>query len=283
MSIYCFDTSAINELHDDPDRESIVKGLLATNRIYLTALNMIEACGTEDENRRSSLIAFQKRLTGNYRPLAIPNELLQTLAVAHATRDTQPIITINKQQDGIWIALNAPSEVDEQARQEVFGWKSQLEASFTETHRKAREAFQDLFENGKSPRPRTASALIRHYGRNEDFLYEVVGPLYQRSTGLELPRSSLRQFLSDVPPWLQYLLGWAHEVFRRGIRKMGYGAKKNPGAIDLWCAVYLCFCDFFVTHDHRQRRALRVLNVFNPRKTRIISFQDFRKRLLVGS
>jgi len=118
--IYCFDTSAINKLHDDLEKETIVMGILATNKVYITALNVIEACGTRDSNRRRALIALEKQLAVDCRPLAIPNELLRTLAVAHANRDTRPVITIDERQNGIWIALNAPSDVDEDARQEVF-------------------------------------------------------------------------------------------------------------------------------------------------------------------
>lgn len=282
MLFYSFDTSALNRLHDDPEKKNIVKGLLATNRIYITALNVIEACGTKDINRRRSLIALQKELTGDFRPLAIPNDLLQTLAIAHAKRDTQPVITIDARQDGIWIALNAPTEIANAERQEVFRWKTELENSFQEGHSKARIAFQDLFKRGSSSRPRTASELIRHYNRNEDFLYEVVSPIYLRCTGKELPRNELRQFLADVPPWQQYLLGWAHSVFSRGIRETNYGINNNAGTIDLWCAVYLYFCDFFVTDDKAQCRALRILNVFNRRRTNIILYETFRKRLLIG-
>src|SRR5437667_9502077 len=131
---YCFDTSAINALHDDPDRDFLVKGLLATNTFYLSALNVIEACGTKDPGRRHSLICLEKQLATDFRPLAIPNELLQVLAIAHAKRDPAPIITISQEQDGVWIALNQPSRLDEGARQEVFRWKKALEELFTNTH-----------------------------------------------------------------------------------------------------------------------------------------------------
>lgn len=280
--IYCFDTSALNRLHDDPERKSIARGIVVTNRIYISGLNIIEACATGDAKRRQSLIGLLKELSGNYRPLAIPNELLQTLAVAYAKRDTKPVITIDERQNGIWIALNAPTEIGDEERQEVLTWKVQLEESFRDAHRTARDAFQELFTSGRSPRPRTVSALIRHYVQNEDFLYEVVSPIYLRSTGKELPRNELRQFLVDVPSWQQYFLGWAHSVYSRTIRETKYGVKTNAGTIDLWCAVYLCFCDVFVTDDQAQRRALRILNVFNRRRTRVISYDTLRMRLLIG-
>lgn len=282
MAIYCFDTSAVNRLHDDVERECIVEGLLATNRIYVTALNIIEACGTESQDRRRSLISLLKRLSGDCRPLASPNELLQTFAVAHARGDAQAVITITKQQNGIWIALNEPSKVNEEIRQEVFKWKSDIEKPFREAHRKARKPFEELFKSGKSPRIRKVSALIRYYMENLEFLYQnVVGPIYLRSTGVELPLSAFRKFLSNMFPWQLFLLGWAHAIFNQAIKENGYSPKKNPGSIDLWCAVYLWFCDFFVTDDYAQYKALRLVNTFNPRKTIIILYQNFRKRMLI--
>jgi hypothetical protein len=48
--------------------------------------------------------------------------------------------------------------------------------------------------------------------------------------------------------------------------------------LDLWFAVYLPFCDVFVTHDKDQYRALRFLNVFNSRRphTRIWRWSKLR-------
>lgn len=283
MAIYCFDTSAINSLHDDVERENIVQGLLATNRTYVTALNIIEACGTESQDRRRSLISLLRKLSGRYRPLAFPNKILQTFAIAHAKGDDQAVITITKQQDGIWVALNKPFEVDEGIRQEAFKWKSEIEKHFRAAHRKARKPFEKLFKTGSSPRIRKVSTLIRYYMENPEFLYHnVVGPIYMRSTAVELPFVSSREFLSNMPTWQLFLIGWAHAIFNQAIKENGYSPKKNPGSIDLWCAVYLCFCDFFITNDRAQHQALRLVNTFNPRKTRIFSYQNFRKRLLIG-
>ncbi len=43
---YCFDTSAINQLHDDPHRHEIVAGLVAANRVLISELNLIEVMTT---------------------------------------------------------------------------------------------------------------------------------------------------------------------------------------------------------------------------------------------
>ena len=41
--IYCLDTSAINRLLDDPEREPIIRGVLSAGSFRITAYNVIEA------------------------------------------------------------------------------------------------------------------------------------------------------------------------------------------------------------------------------------------------
>jgi hypothetical protein len=54
---YCFDTSAINRLHDDSEHEAIILGLLAGNRLLISEWNLIEVIGTANVQRRLSLSA----------------------------------------------------------------------------------------------------------------------------------------------------------------------------------------------------------------------------------
>ncbi len=250
--------------------------------MYTTALNVIEACATQDSDKRVSLIQLIKELGGYNRPLEIPNKLLQVLAIAYARRKPAATLSITKEQEGLWIALNEPEMLDEQARHEVLQWKEQLETDFTGLHRTARPHFQRLFEEGRTLRPQSVVGLIRRYCKDEKFVYEVTAPLYERATQTTLPPRELQQFFTTVPGWPLYFLGWAHAIYNRAIQESGYSPRKKPGTIDLWCAVYLPHCDRFVTHDKGQRKALRTLTVLNPRKTRILSYDTFRKGLLVG-
>jgi len=59
------------------------------------------------------------------------------------------------------------------------------------------------------------------------------------------------------------------------------------GLLDLWAAVYLAACDYFVTNDTRdggQYNALRWLNQFNVRvpRTKVITWSSFRRRVTGG-
>jgi hypothetical protein len=82
--IHAFDTSAINSLHDDVERTFLVAGLLATNSPRITALNVVEAVGTKDDNRRTSLIILVQQLSHGFRPIATPNTFLKIIVRAYA-------------------------------------------------------------------------------------------------------------------------------------------------------------------------------------------------------
>ena len=65
--IYCFDTSALNQLRDDADHRPLVAGLLAAHSVYVTAVNCLEVLGTKDENRRNLLQLLGSLLAGKRR------------------------------------------------------------------------------------------------------------------------------------------------------------------------------------------------------------------------
>lgn len=280
--IICLDTSAVNHLYDDPEREVVITGLLASSRVYVTALNVIEACGTRERSRRESLLRLEKRLARDFHPLEIPLKLLGNLAIAHSQHQVCALFTIGDDVDGIWHVLNDPSKADEEIRVGTMGWQESLEEPFKQSHREARLRFQERFESGAAERPRSGADLIRSICREDQLLSDHVAPMYKKFTGIDISNAELRQFLNERPEWVLHFLGWVYSMHRRAVQEGGYGQRRNAGTVNLWCAVYLPYCDCFVTDDVGQRRALRVLNVFNPRRTKINSYVELRRRLLVN-
>lgn len=281
--IYCFDTSGINRLHDEPDRTAIVTGLVSTSVVRVTALNVIEVGGTADTERRESLLRLLGELAPGVRPLASPTVLLRILAKAHAEGNDRPIISLPDEENGIWAGLNSPEGHNENTRQAVLRWKQGLEGPFREAHETARPILREFFTPSGTSRPEAPSDVIRHYSNSEDFLHEIVAPLYQNATGHQLARTALREFFSRIRSWPLYFSGWAYAIYERAIQDSGYGHRGKAGTIDLSCAVYLPFCDRFVTDDVAQRKALRLVNVHNSRmpKTHVLSYEAFRGSLLL--
>lgn len=249
----------------------------------MTTLNLIEAAGTEDVARRHSLICLLRELSRGTRPLATPNTMLKIVARAHAQHNDRPTITCPDEEDSIWIAMNSPGEMDEEARQEAFQWKISLEAPFTESHRESRPHLQSLFESGQVVRPKSIASVIRFYRDNDQEFLDSLTDLYQNCTHQSLSRSDARIFLRDIPHWRLYYAGWGHAIYSRAIKWEAFGPRGKPGTLDLWCAIYLPYCDIFVTDDKPQRRALRLLNVLNNKKTRVISYNEMRNGLIINA
>ena len=284
---YCFDTSALSAKHtaslfDDPDRSALVAGLLASGRVLITTINVIEACGCEDAERRTGVLRLQSELSRQLRPVLPPNELLRKVTIDHFHQKMTAEITVSDDHTGIWWSLHEPELLGDTERDEVYRWKLALENPFTEAHRKIRPEFEVAF--GSQSKPLSVAHLIRFFRQNERRILDAVNPTYQAITGgPSLEIAGMRTLFEDLPAWPLYLGGWAHSLYHRGLKEQGYGASTNPGTIDLMSAVYLNYCDYFITSDTRQRRALRVLNALNPHqpKTRISSYEEFRNRLVL--
>jgi hypothetical protein len=73
----------------------------------------------------------------------------------------------------------------------------------------------------------------------------------------------------------------AYSIYYGAVWGRGLGPRNRAGMLDLWAAVYLPFCDVFVTHDSGQFSALRLLNAFNSRRprTHILRWSKFRSSL----
>ncbi len=158
-------------------------------------------------------------------------------------------------------------------------FNEERENVFRQMNERLRQDLQAHFEKGVT-RPRSIGALIRYYNRSDDFLYEVVNPIYERAVGTALRRNEVRQLIDSLPHWRLFLMGYACAIYQRAIREQGFGHKRNPGNLDLWSATYLPTCDSFVTNDTRQRRALKVLNKYSAHHARIVSYSEWRDKLL---
>lgn len=279
--IYCLDTSAINRLLDDPEREPIIKALLSTGSVRITAYNVIEAAKTKCKDRRCRLIELMKRLADGKCPLDRPNTILLSYAKAHANGTFTALVNADDQLEGLWVALNQPDLIDEEARQELINWTADWEDDFSEVVAGDRDQFQTLFQKVSSERPKTIAATLRAYLNAEDKYRSLINDVYQKHTQKPLADSAY-QVLMQEPAWPLYFVGYAYAVHKRAIQEHKFQKKRNAGAIDLGQAVYLTLCDRFITDDQAQYRAIRLLNVFNTkRNTQVMRYDHFRDRLLV--
>jgi hypothetical protein len=277
---HILDTSAWNGLFDDPDRYLLIEAALSRT-ILPTCISITEVAAIENTARRMQILRLMKTLGRDNRPIASPNQLIIMACEGYFKRAA--VITLNAGSDaeGAWIALNDPTQVDETAQRLALDFNEERENVMRSSTEGLRRALQSIFVAG-TERPRSIGSLIRHYSRDEGFMYEVVNPVYTRATGVALPRAELWSLLNSLNEWRMFLMGYACAIYQRAVQEQGYGHKRNPGHLDLWSATYLPICDVFVTKDKRQRRALKILNKAIPHRPQILSYAQWRQSLLAA-
>jgi hypothetical protein len=275
---HILDTSAWNQLFDDPRRDLIIEKVQA-KAILPTSVAISELAAIENPERRIAILSLLKTVGKDNRPLTTPNQIIIMACQAYARR--APMLTLNggKDAEGAWIALNKPELVDVAAQRIALQFNNEQENVFRSWNEGLRDVLKPAFENGVE-RPRSMGALIRHYARNDDYLYGVVNPIYERAVGAPLARPELRPLLNSLPHWQMFLMGYACGIYQRAVKEEGFGHKRNPGHLDLWSATYLPSCERFITDDKRQRRALKILNKSNTRPSVILSYREWREALL---
>jgi hypothetical protein len=275
---HILDTSVWNELYKDPDRDAIVQKL-RTTVILPTSIAITELAAIQDPEKRTGILQLVTKLGKENRPLATPNQLITMACEGYSRR--APFLTVNAGDDALagWVALKEPKAVNASAQRIALVFNREREDVLRTFNEGLRADLQSLFTNGVD-RPRSIGALIRHYAKNEDFLYEVVNPIYERAVGKALPRKELWDLLNSMHYWRMFLAGYVCAIYQRAVRLEKYGHDNNPGHLDLWSAAYLPLCEVFVTHDKRQRRALKIINMVSKRRARILSYRQWRESLL---
>jgi hypothetical protein len=278
---YCFDTSAINRLHDDSEHEAVVLGLLAGNRLLISEWNLIEVIGTANVQRRLSLCRLLKRLTRENMPLLDPTRLLRKLTTAYLNNEEEVSITSDRDNPEAWYLLQHPERcADEEMRQGFYEEKRLMEDGFTKAHQVGRTQFPDLFRPEQLPR--NFGQTLQFFCREPLTFHATVAATYEGITNRTLSLDEMRQLFIDLPEWPLYFGGWAQGLYARALQDQSYGARSNAGAIDLLFALYLEHCDFLVTDDFRQYQALRILKCLaRGRHPRVILYDQLRRRLVL--
>jgi predicted nucleic acid-binding protein len=285
--IACFDTSVINQLADDPRRAELVATILSGMEVYISALNVIEIAKTTNVDRREKLRELAKTLAKNLEPLALPNELLESVARAFERRAPNIVITIPPDQHDLWFLFSQPNALLEGGREEITRWTIANEGLHGDPAAPLREKIDRLFAAEPTKRPRGPADLLRQLiAGNWELHYSFPSQFYKLATGRVLPLSRLEALLeAGSGIWSVYLASVALSVYYAAVWVPTHGLQSTVGVLDLWSAAYLPLCDTFVTHDLKnggQYEALRIANTLNRRRprTRVLRWTEFRARLL---
>lgn len=284
MTIFYLDTSAINKILDSPYADSLTKVIQKNVIVYPSVLNIAELGAASNEARRVGLLKLTKEISGNYRPLAMPSDLLKRSLGCVQVWEKDMDHSMGTEWDGVWIALNDPSRIDGRAYQEITEWKMQQEKWFQDMHDRGRPAMQEtinrMSKDQKYSFTSSFSKMIKFYPPDGEFVKTTVSDLASRSgVDVEISEKFVERIIKHSEHWRFFLTSMAYGLYSRSVKPTHFSKKKNPSSIDTQQAVYLAACDNFVTDDIQQHRMLRLLATFGHKKRKIYSYTEFEATL----
>jgi hypothetical protein len=128
--------------------------------------------------------------------------------------------------------------------------------------------------------PKTAADLAVGLQKPGGAYWKHAAGIYQRVTGAAVDETKIRRFVSLCPPFRAVLAALAVAQHDRAICDVVKG--KRAGRNDVFMAVYLPYCDEFISNDHRQQIALRQVVSIAELQTSVIWYKDFKERMFVA-
>jgi hypothetical protein len=274
-----FDTSAVNWLAKDQDSTAVVNRICAYSGVYISAFTVAELAATALKEQRNRLLKITKTISSNWRPLAMPNELLKRSLNAMLSKANRIDASIGSEWDGVWYALNDPDLIDDEAYKEVIGWKAQQEKWYQEMHDSGRPHIQDALaelsaqeRHSLTLRP---SKILRYFVNHPDYLPNLISEM-AIGCGLKTFDKGLSNSVLQLEPWRFFLSGMVYGFYTRSLQRTHFGKQSNPGSIDTQQAIYLSGCSTFVTCDFRQCQMMRWLLPMGHIKRKVWHYTRFR-------
>lgn len=285
MKTFYFDTSTINHLYNDSELHLLKNLILKNVTVYISVFTIAEIISTPCTEHRRNLLNLTKDLCKVMRPLAMPGELLKRSMEAINDWAENIDSSISSDWDGVWVALNTPERIDEQAYQEAVAWKQRQESWYQNMHDIRRPKFQEQFSKIED------NALISSFAKFirwildngtlcEETFEAIATPI---QTNIQVNKHFINRLIKHSEHWRFFIAGMAYGLYTRSIRTRGYSKKKNPGSIDTQQSIYLANCDIFVSNDKEHVRMLRLLAPFGHIKRRIWRYLQFRNWLINSS
>ncbi len=285
LPIVTFDTSAHNRLLDDCMFTEPVFGKIKAGMFFRFAgLSIEELYANKDATRRAALLASCRRLQEGKSDCLYPqSELLKLLIEAH----TKKPVAFD------WRTVDVRSG---ELAEEIAVGKLVNDEGLIEEHRKdhfevlkgykcmfaqARPMLQPAFEDSGKTRPFTFREFVAFMENSDEKLMAgFAKSLYDRVAGTDVNKDIILKLLDICPPMRAFNYALHLSNFDLAVGNEN-GEKFECGRNDMFMAVYLPYCDLFVTAEKKreQEKCLREIVSVAGLQTEVISYDNFCARL----
>jgi hypothetical protein len=275
-----FDCSGLNKLADDADADALLGGITESffTRVTATNLEEIAACRAP---RSKQLMEIAKRLiyAGDcIQPFAM---IVKGLIEQSINDSTLPWTAFNPR----WIngeieAARQTLLTNEMAAKQKAAL-SRLDKNFKEMFEKVRPQFEKFFADG-GHLPNGFQELAAVMEANPSTYWNFAMMVYEDSAKCRPDQQMLAKLLDRCPPFRALVWAFCVAEYERCIRDVRAGPSLRAGRCDVYTAVYLPYCDRFVTDDKRQCAALREVVKAAKVNTEVLLYREFTGLILGG-
>jgi hypothetical protein len=279
-----FDTSAINHLTDSPHRTALLAGIQAGYFTRLTFPSVSEPLGTTDAARRNKLLDTLNSLRSGGECIDAHHAILTQLVENHVKTGTSRWDSLQLRfpecEDAIATRTDLSDGLAQEERETLMAAEVQFKGIFAEI----RPIFEKVFESG-TERPANADELLPHLNGDGGAFWKMAANLYERAAKERAIKkhpseAEIRVFAEECPPFLALMLGLVHTQFEWSINGTPVNERKRVGRLDMFSAIYLPYCDIYVSQDREQRRCLAEIAVTAKLPVEVLSFTEFSGRLM---
>jgi hypothetical protein len=279
---YYFDTSALIELCKGADRDRLVEAIWKDGRLLLSAYNIAEFVQYENVPVRNEQLAFLKHACRNLRPFALPNDLCRYEADAYMTRQKQASLSIREDQEGIWIALDHPEDIDERARKEIEEHLKKQETWYKDIRQAFRQGIDDARALGlEVPKDHsTPLRWLRRYYDDPKFMQGFFAPLFEQCGYGPLCSFKIKEIFEYCETWKFNFGAIGLGLYLYGYPDQESSIDKQAGIVDTQQAAYLACADLFVTNDGKQFEIMELLLKCSTEDRHVLRYDGLRKTML---
>jgi hypothetical protein len=246
--------------------------------VRLTFTNIEEIIATTEATLRRNLLAYVRSVLTAGECIDRYNSIIEQLI---RNFESDP-----KSFDWRLVPIRSRAAEEEIVRHEVTDsfaheqWQGARNAQkrFHNTYSSARRQFDSFFQKECRERP-TIPELIEHRKRSGAFWRVCIGR-YNRVANQAGDEETIRQFYAACPSFRASILASYVAEYERCVRDEKAGVSYRSGLQDLYSAVYLPYCNDFITDDKKQARCLAAIATEGNLDVNVRSYEDFRNGLM---
>lgn len=281
--ILTFDTSGIGGhdcLANELDLDALVAGITVGFHPRVTFTNLSEIIATTSGERRKEQLAVCKRLMATGDCIDPPHVILEKLVSEFEAISAFDWFRIDVRFPQAEAEIARGIDFAEDLSADERNESRKYDKSFLGLNQQAKPAFDRIFARGDSRVPACMEEFMK-MPEVVSLFDRVAKGLYERAAGKLAEQERVTKFLEACPPFRALMLSLFVTLFDRAARPSGSAPTLRVGRNDTFAAIYLPYCDQFVTDDAGQLNCLTEVASICGLRTIIRPYQEFRSVVLM--